>query len=466
MCDLLIVCGDDVIIFSDKSIEWPKVDDIGVAWPRWYRRAIEKSVAQICGGKRWLTQFPKRIFLDPACTQQFPIELPPVPRRRVHGIIVALGANLACANHFPGSSGTFVIFPTLKGSEHKNPGAEGLMPFAIGDVSPDGSFIHVFDDQALDIVMYELDTVSDFTNYLIKREDAIRSEKLAWAPGEEDLLAYYLTSGSEDREHDFVKPSGKPFKENDRLVIEEGSYASLIRRPAYLRKKQADEISYVWDRLIESFTGNILAGTSVAVFGETPDASEAEQGLRSLALEHRVHRRMMGELLLEAMQRAEQREEDRFVRVVMPDPYSADHRVAYVFLILAYPTRFELAGEYEQYRKVRANMLHAYCLCVLSENRHLKRVVGIAFDASSNVTGRAGGSEDIVAIEVHDWTETLERQVAELREKFDVMKPGRLEHGAISAWEYPSTLRRAPTERLSRQQKRALERARRKQKGK
>jgi hypothetical protein len=37
LCDLLAVCGDDILIFSVKDIAWPKVDDPQVAWLRWYR---------------------------------------------------------------------------------------------------------------------------------------------------------------------------------------------------------------------------------------------------------------------------------------------------------------------------------------------------------------------------------------------------------------------------------------------
>ena len=462
LCDLLVVCGEDVIIFSDKSIAWPQVDDIGLAWSRWYRRAIEKSAAQIRGAERWLYQFPERIFLDAACTQRFPIELAPAGKRRVHGIIVALGAGQACAKHFPGSSGTFIVFPHLKGSEHTGL-SDKIEPFSIGDVNPEGSFIHVFDDSALDVLMHELDTVSDFTSYLTKRERVIRDGKLAWAPGEEDLLGYYLTAMGANDEHDFVKPNGKSFKKGQEFIISEGTYAHLVRRPEYQAKRQADQISYVWDRLIEEFTNNVLAGTSVSVFGEAPTAAEAEKGLRTLAVEHQVYRRMMAEALLEAMERAEARKQDRFVRVIMPGKYAADRKVAYVFLILAYPAHLKLAGEYEQYRKVRTNMLHAYCLHVFSENRDLKRVVGIAFDASSKVTGRQGGSEDILALEIHEWNEEIERQATKLREEFDVMRPERLEHGAIATEEFPRAIQKISTERMSRQQRRALERSVRKQ---
>ena len=81
---------------------------------------------------------------------------------------------------------------------------------------------------------------------------------------------------------------------------------------------------------------------------------------------------------------------DRFCRVVLPGPDFADRGIAYVFLIMAYPTHLNLAGGYEQYRETRINMLQAYCLNVFSKNRHLKRLVGIAVDASHEVTGRQG----------------------------------------------------------------------------
>jgi hypothetical protein len=54
LCDLLVVCGDDVLIFSDKAITWSSGADVKVAWPRWYRRAIGESAAQINGAVRTL----------------------------------------------------------------------------------------------------------------------------------------------------------------------------------------------------------------------------------------------------------------------------------------------------------------------------------------------------------------------------------------------------------------------------
>jgi len=56
LCDLPVVCGDDVLIFSAKSIAWPKRADFKLAWSRWYRRAIGRSAAQINGAARYLRE--------------------------------------------------------------------------------------------------------------------------------------------------------------------------------------------------------------------------------------------------------------------------------------------------------------------------------------------------------------------------------------------------------------------------
>lgn len=84
----------------------------------------------------------------------------------------------------PGS-GSLIINPLIKGDEHlKN-------PFMIGIPNPNKPYVHVFDDIALDVVLNELDTISDFIDYLEKKEEFITSGKLISAAGEEDLLAHF-----------------------------------------------------------------------------------------------------------------------------------------------------------------------------------------------------------------------------------------------------------------------------------
>ena len=81
LCDLLVVCGDDIIIFSVKEIGWQVDADEQLAWKRWYKRAILSSVDQIRGAERSISQSPDKLFVDRHCTQQLPLHLPPLERR-------------------------------------------------------------------------------------------------------------------------------------------------------------------------------------------------------------------------------------------------------------------------------------------------------------------------------------------------------------------------------------------------
>ena len=56
LCDLLVVFGDDVLVFSDKEVEFRPHNDIFVAWNRWYRAAVQKSLSQIHGAERFLRE--------------------------------------------------------------------------------------------------------------------------------------------------------------------------------------------------------------------------------------------------------------------------------------------------------------------------------------------------------------------------------------------------------------------------
>jgi hypothetical protein len=76
LCDMLVVCGDDVIIFSDKHIHYQEDKPLEVTWPRYYRKAVQEAVKQINGANRIIREFPEKIYTDSACTQRLPIELP------------------------------------------------------------------------------------------------------------------------------------------------------------------------------------------------------------------------------------------------------------------------------------------------------------------------------------------------------------------------------------------------------
>jgi hypothetical protein len=453
LCDLLVVCGDHVLIFSDKTIGWPGGDDEQLAWKRWYKRAIAKSVDQIRGAERWINNFPERIFLDSQCTQPLPIKIPPPERRKVHGIAVALGAGEACKAFFGEGVGSLMIVPPIKGEEHWK--TELVAPFAIGDVDPEGSFIHVLDDVSLDVVMRELDTISDLTSYLTKKEALIRSGKLLVAGGEEDLVAYFMSHMNSEDEHDFTKPDGSHLGPNDKIGLETGIHAALLKNPQYVAKKIADRNSYVWDSLIEAFTKHILAGTSIVPEGQSSELAEHEQGVRHMAVVPRFGRRLLGNAILGALELG--RTADRFTRGVLPGPTERNQTTGFFFMTLALP-KAELKRGYEKYRTTRRRMLEIYALAFLKMHPKLERVVGIATEPPRENQSH-GSSEDLIVAEVPEWTPEMLAYLEEGQNVYDIAQPGNIMEHEVHGNEFPDAPRRREKHEyghLNRHQRRKL----------
>ncbi len=457
ICDLLVVFGDDVLLFSDKNIEWKDNLDITISWKRWYKRAIGKSVQQIRGAERWLREHPDRVFLDSSCSQRLPIGLPPAERRRFHGIAVALGAEEAGRAAFGTSDGSFIIVPSIKGDAHSPQDNTACMPFLIGDVDPDGPFVHVFDKSGLDLVMAELDTVSDFVRYLNHRANAIRAEKIVIAEHEADLLAFYLQNEDEEGGHVFAKKGAAP---STAYVVQGGLYEQLTARPEYKARVQANSISSAWDKLIGMFAKTVLDGTVIAPPDMDVSARTIERALRIMAAEDRTRRRLLSEAFIGALESAHRQPKLRFSRGVLPVGSAPDPFCAYVFVFLPFPDDVDLKRGYSQYREVRGAILATYAYAILRRHRNLKRVIGIAMEGPGGSDLRQGTSEDLVMLEVEKWTDELIEEVEEREKLYDVMRDKRVNYSAVSTQEYPD-IRFGPdgqTDRVTRQQRRAAER--------
>lgn len=430
LCDLIVVCGDHVLVFSIKDISWPDSGNVERDWRRWYRRAIESSVKQIRGAERWLTDFPSRVFIDRDCTVPFPIDLPTIERRKFHGIAVALGGGHAASKHFGTPNSSLVLNFHIKDSEHFE--GKGVLPFQIGDVSSDGSFIHVLDDNTLEIALGELDTISDFAEYLEKKALRIRNRQLAMAGGEEDLIAQYATTMGADGKHDFANFSSKHFPADAEIMVAPGTYADFVASPEYQARKSADQVSYVWDGLISLFAKHLLAGTSVSPDGQTPtDLRTVEQGIRHMALVPRFLRRSFGEAIHGAMDRG--RSVSRFARGLFPPRGSQDDDTGFFFMTLAVPAR-ELPDGYIGYRKARSSMLETYAFAMLNKYRHLKRIIGIGVEPPS----ARGGSEDLIYVEPPtEWTDDLLLDLEERKTQHDAMQERTYREYGVHVREYP-----------------------------
>lgn len=459
LCDLLVVCGEHVIIFSEKTIDWPS-GDILTAWRRWARRAIRDSAKQTRGAERWIAEFPDRIFLDRDCSVPFPIDLPSKEVRQVHRVVVANGSAKACQVYAPGSSGSLIIRPSVVGDSHWTDRNSEVKPFSVGDIDPDGSFIHVFNEAALDIVMAELDTVRDFTDYLAKKQAFVRSGKLSEAQGEENLLAFYAIRVNSEGDHDFVVKDGKA-----PISIDRNQYARLIDDPQYLAKKNADKVSYLWDRLIEAFTNHMLGGTSVTLEGFDFDLRKNELSVRHMALVQRFVRRSHSEAIAGALVRG--KASDRFTRVMMSPPWSKDNETAFFIQTVKYLDRMEAEGGYQEYRRYRTGLAMIYAKGLLELHPHLKRVVGISREPPDQ--GR-GVSEDLLYAEQHEWTEQEREKIRKECEAAGVLqdlKEHRFrgeEFPEVETIEFDCPAPQSPNRQLNRKQRRALKAQLRKRK--
>src|SRR5437016_151255 len=88
LCDILVVCDPDVLIFSVKEVRAPDGAESETEWERWRRAAIDDSVRQLYGAQRWLSSADSVIQHDGRAGLPLPDQI----SRRVHRIAVALGS--------------------------------------------------------------------------------------------------------------------------------------------------------------------------------------------------------------------------------------------------------------------------------------------------------------------------------------------------------------------------------------
>ena len=405
VCDLLVIFENHIIIFSDKDCQFPHTDRLDLDWNRWFKRAIQKSADQVWGAQRWIKQSQTRLFLDRSCTIPFPIDIPDLSKAKFHLIVVAHDNSKRCQQEL-GGSGSLMINTSIKGNAHYVNDYGGF-PLFIGDIDPSRTFVHVFGDTSLDIVLGTVDTISDFVSYLTKKERLLRSDAVVIAAGEEDLLAYYLKNINEENgEHDFVIPISCE-KKIQNLVFEEGHWEDFKQSPERKAQIAADRVSYVWDGLIEVFSKHVMEDTQY--FTTAPSVKGTEPLLRFLAREPRFHRRSLSAALCGLIDSAPKHM--RATRYMFPfspqEPY-------YVFLTLP-----QSEMTYEQYRVSRRYVLEACCAGVKLKFPDAQHIVGIATEPGFDNEIR---SEDAIYFNVKDWTEEDAAIAIEIGEKLGILK--------------------------------------------
>lgn len=406
LCDLLVVCGDNVLVFSDKNIKFSDEKDVIISWERWKRKAILESINQLHHAENIIRDHPEMIWLNPK--QRLPVSIPNKNKLKIHLICIANGATDACKKFFgPGCSGSLrfsnmgngnslkgVDFRSLSEQERKD--YKDYELFCSHDYEPNKTFVHVFDDFSFPFVIKELDTLTDFVRYLEEKERFIRSIPVLYT-GEEDLLYRYYHNFDETRRCHVFAPAEELNKCTGCLFCEE-DWGKFKRSREYLTKTNANRPSYFWDRLVQDNAVCSLNDITQVIYQSR--SSDRDVVLRYMAMEDRLSRRVFSNAIIGAISRCEQDQ------ISMTAFFSNITKgLLYIFLQVD-SLRYD---SYEKYIKARRSMLEAYVNCAKAkcteENIPLDKVVGIAIEPPKY---RFVRGTDLIYVEFKDWSQEMQ----------------------------------------------------------
>lgn len=406
LCDLLVVFGNHVLIFSDKGqIEYRPKDDVKISWRRWVERAFLKSAYSTYKAEKWIKELPHRIFLDKECTEKFPIAIPNKNIIKLHRIAVARGITEHSKKFYKDASGTLFIKPDIVGKEHYN------QPFIIGTADKKKGYVHFFDEESIDKLFNELDTIKDFTDYLTKKEELINSGMLLVAPGEDELLGYYLSSREKEEyihSPQFIMPEGRT---NEVIAVQTGFYEGHRNTKAYKTLKEIARISYFWDRCIEIMGSAAFTGRWHETNGKNYD--EEITVLKYMASESRMARSVLSDAFSEVSRKPFAASEVRPRVRVSGSPTNPE--MVYVWLVMQLTSEQK---DYAEYREHRKAMISSYCMACKDAFPQFKTIVGIASDAINN----KGASEELIYVHTDDWTDEEYKHAKWLREELGLLK--------------------------------------------
>jgi hypothetical protein len=288
LCDLLVICGDYVIIFSDKNIAFQFHNDEQVAWRRWYGKAVAKSAQQLNGAVRHLIEIRKPIYKDRLCTVPIGIPIPSPESARVYRVAV-VSISKEVSDAIPPKP-FIAIDGGVIGDQHV---ADGANPFRLGDVSPDSEVVHVIDVAGLWAVLSTLDTITDFARYLDARRAFIRGQAHNSAANEWCMLTRYLFSFTEAGDPLPLDAANPGYTR-----LSNGEWQAASTKTALSARKEENRDSYHWDRLVNR-QAEMIERQSFE-FSTYSSVQEAERVLRHMALETRLDRRTLGKAWKEA----------------------------------------------------------------------------------------------------------------------------------------------------------------------
>lgn len=334
LADLVVVNDPFVIIISVKDINIKPSGNKEIDIQRWQKNAIKKSYNQIYGAERAIRNVHTDILTS---DKKYQIKFPDPENMMLYRVGISFGRR----EEFP-------------------------LPF--GDKGK--GFIHFFDQQSFPIILKELDTITDFINYLDAKEKFFDSGKNVYFNSEEELMGIYLHRG-------------RKFPSNiDNTLVEMDTWDEIVRKKEFLNRKKQEKESYIIDAIIEEFYRDM----SIEQLLLTNEFHEVELALRAISKESRFNRMVLSKSFLEVI--GFYGEPQAGARIV-----PSRSGVTYVFLLDEYR---------ENNRELRKMELTLRCFAARNIFRENKEVVGIA---SGQYVKGGGHAYDLCYVYQPEWTE-------------------------------------------------------------
>lgn len=217
ICDLLILFKNTCIIITVKNYEFNGNHE------RYFKSTIEKAIKQLNGAERKLFNFPREIYIKHPDRDKEKFEK--TKYNTIYRIIVNLG--------------------------------EGLEFYNVRETNANGDYIFVFDKETLEILLTELDTISDLTEYFEKREELFKGrDNVLFQGTEKDLIALFIKHGKKFPP-EFTKEGFKTV-----IIDIEDQWDEFVteQKESIKAKKDEDKISYFIDHLTENEINKLPQG--------------------------------------------------------------------------------------------------------------------------------------------------------------------------------------------------------------
>lgn len=410
LCDVLVVFDNNIIIFSVKNIKYNENKGL-TGWQRWKRKAIDESITQINGAEKWIKNHPDQIYLNKNCNTIIPINSK--KKFKIYRIVVAHGISDSIANIPGNTSGSLGI----KYSDNND--FEDVQYFVELPKSP---IYHILDSANLEILLKELDTITDFINYLKEKEKAIKLSKIVTYTGEEDVMGQYLrTIEPETGKHYILKDKNK-----DLIVdFENMIWKNFSNSYEYKEKKILDKSSYLWDKYLQQLCEYALNGELTGNI----DIFQESSPIKEMAKESRFYRRILSGGIIQSVNYFPEIADDytRQVRLIM----SEDNKSAYVFLQIKYNEQ----DDYETVvRPKRRQMLNIACGTLKNKHSFLQKIVGIAINSPKH---HIYADQDYILLDCKKWTRKDRSHYYNLNKDYNFWKQ-KNELKVVNSYEYPS----------------------------